>query len=129
MAIAATIKKDIAAGVENFMTIFKRRDAAGMAELYTENGQLMPPNSDFVTGKLGIQAVWQSVMDMGVKEAKLEIVELEDHGGTAIEVGKYTMFGEGGQVADSGKYIVIWKNEAGKWKLHRDIWNSSVAQK
>ena len=78
MAIAATIKKDIAAGVENFMTNFKRRDAAGMAELYTEDGQLMPPNSDFVTGKLGIQAVWQSVMDMGVKEAKLEIVELED---------------------------------------------------
>ena len=128
MAIAATIKKDIAAGVENFMTTFKRKDAAGMAELYTEDGQLMPPNSDFVTGKLGIQAVWQSVMDMGIKEAKLEIVELEDLGDTAVEVGKYKMFVEGGQAADSGKYIVIWKKEAGQWKLHRDIWNSSVAQ-
>ena len=128
MAIAASIQKDIAAKVESFMATFSSGNAAGMAELYTEDGQLMPPNVDFVTGKPGIQEVWQSVMDMGVKEAKLEIVELEDHGDTAIEIGKYTMFVEGWQVADSGKYIVIWKKEAGQWKLHRDIWNSSVAQ-
>ena len=27
---------------------------------------------------------------------------------------------------DSGKFIVIWKQEGGQWKLHRDIWNSSM---
>jgi ketosteroid isomerase-like protein len=27
---------------------------------------------------------------------------------------------------DRGKYIVVWKDEGGKWKLHRDIWNSSL---
>ncbi|MCG6957208.1 MAG: hypothetical protein LJF04_14560 [Gemmatimonadetes bacterium] len=25
-----------------------------------------------------------------------------------------------------GKCVVIWKNEDGAWKLHRDIWTSSV---
>jgi hypothetical protein len=29
-------------------------------------------------------------------------------------------------VLDQGKYIVIWKREKGQWKLHRDIFNSSV---
>ena len=27
--------------------------------------------------------------------------------------------------ADSGKYLVVWKNDGGSWKLHRDIWTTS----
>ena len=65
-------------------------------------------------------------MDMGVKEVELETVEAEGHGNTAIEVGKFTLYGADGQVIDKGKYIVIWKKEAGQWKLHRDIFNSST---
>ena len=65
-------------------------------------------------------------MDMGFKTATLEIVEAEGHGDTAIEVSKYTLQGEGGQVLDEGKYIIIWKQEDGQWKLHRDIFNSSL---
>lgn len=82
-----------------------------MANLYTEDGMLLPTGSDFV---------------MGIRQAKLEIVEVEHHGDTAIEVGQYTLSGEGNQVMDQGKYIVIWKQQNGQWKLHRDIWNSSV---
>ena len=65
-------------------------------------------------------------MGMRLQKAKLETVELEDHGTTAVEVGCYTLSG-GGQVMDSGKFIVIWKQEGGQWKLHRDSWNSSMA--
>ncbi|KPJ95745.1 MAG: hypothetical protein AMS18_02335 [Gemmatimonas sp. SG8_17] len=108
-----------------FMASFKSGDAAGIADLYTGDGQLLPAQSDFVTGRDAVQAFWQGAMDMGLKEAKLETVELEDHGATAIEVGRYTLFAEGEQVVDAGKYLVVWKNEAGSWKLHRDIWNTS----
>ena len=108
------------------MAAFNRGDAAGLAALYTDGGQLLPPNAGFLSGQAAIQAVWQSVMDMGVKSADLEIVELEGHDDAAIEISKYTRAGEGGQVLDRGKYIVIWKREAGQWKLHRDIFNSSL---
>jgi len=50
----------------------------------------------------------------------------ESHGDTAIDIGKYTLSGEAGNVMDSGKYVVILKQEGGQWKLHRDIWNSSL---
>jgi ketosteroid isomerase-like protein len=65
------------------------------------------------------------LLSMGIKAVMLATVEVEDYGHTAHEVGKYTIQGEGGQVTDTGKYVVIWKQEAGQWKLHRDIWNSS----
>jgi uncharacterized protein (TIGR02246 family) len=116
----------IAAANESLAAAFNRGDAAGMATLYTENGQVLPPNSDFVTGRQGVEAFWQAVMDMGIKEVKLESGEVEDHGDTAIEVSTFALMGEGGQVLDKGKYIVIWKQEEGQWKLHRDIFNSNL---
>ena len=115
----------IDAGNQNFMATFGQQDAAGMASLYTANGQLLPANSDVVSGAAGIQAFWQGAFDQGLWEAVLETVELEDHGDTATEVGRYTLTADGGAVADQGKYIVIWKNDGGAWKLHRDIWTTS----
>jgi len=121
------VQAAIAAVNENFMATRNRGDAAGLANFYTENGQLLPTGSDFVTGKAAIQAFLQEGMDRGiVKTVRLEIVEAEGHGDTAIEIGKYTSSGGAGNVIDRGKYVVIWKQEDGQWKLHRDIWNSSL---
>jgi uncharacterized protein (TIGR02246 family) len=120
------VHEDITVANDNFMAAFSRGDASGLAALYTENGQLLPPNGDVVTGKQAIQSFWQALLDMGIKTAKLDIVEVEDHGNTAIEISTYTLQGEGDQVLDQGKYVVIWKQEHGQWKLHRDIFNSSI---
>jgi uncharacterized protein (TIGR02246 family) len=114
----------IAAANETFMATWG--DAAGIAALYTESGQLLPPNSDVVAGRHALQAFFQGLMSMGIKAVKIETAEVEGYGDTAYEVGRYTLAGEGGQVFDRGKYIVIWKQEAGQWKLHRDIFASSL---
>jgi len=124
-----TLKQEIAAANAEFIKAFSNGDAAALAELYTEKAQLLPPNSDFVRGKEAIQAFWQGAIDMGVKQAQLEIVEVEDHGDTAIEVSKFQMLDAEGQVLDYGKYVVIWKKIEGKWKLHCDIFNSSKPAK
>ena len=126
MNASTDLRDAIATQNEQFMAAVKTGDAAGLAALYTENGQVLPPNSDFVTGQEAIESFWQAVMGMGVKEANLEIVEVEGQGDTAIEVSTFALLGEGEQVLDKGKYIVIWKQEEGQWKLHRDIFNSSM---
>jgi hypothetical protein len=40
-------------------------------------------------------------MDMGLKEARTEILEVEAHGDTAIEVSKYILHGKGGAELDA----------------------------
>ena len=125
-SVVTEISDAIVAVNEKFMAAFKVGDAAGIANLYTENGQLLTPNADFLTGREAVQAVWQSILDMGVKEIKLDIVELEGHGDTAIETSTYTLYDESGQQLDKGKYIVIWKQLNGQWQLYRDIFNSSM---
>jgi uncharacterized protein (TIGR02246 family) len=122
---ATEVRVGILAANETFMAAFSRGDAAACAACYTEQGQVLPPNSDVITGREAIQTFWQGAMHMGITAAQLDTVEVEGHDNTAYEVGKYTLQGAGGQVFDTGKYVVIWYQEAGQWKIHRDIWNSS----
>jgi len=124
-ATAADPRSGAEAANRKFMEAFGRGDAANVARLYTSSAQLLPAHSDFVAGTTAIQRFWQGAMDMGLKEAVLETIELEALGDTAYEVGRYTLKAAGGQVADAGKYLVIWRQEGGTWRIHRDIWTTS----
>ena len=84
---SSEVQAAIAAVNENFMAAFNRWDAAGLADFYTENGQLLPTGSDFVTGKVAIEAFLQEAMDRGIKKTvRLETVEAEEHGDTALRL-------------------------------------------
>ena len=120
------VREEIATANDDFMALYGAGDVAGLAALYTEDGMILPPNGDFVKGAEAIQGFWQAMMDMGIKGAKLEIIEVEGFVDTAIEVSKCKLLDGEGQVLDQGKYIVIWKKVDGEWKLHRDIFNSST---
>ena len=113
---------------DKFESTFSNGDLTKLAGFYTENGMLLPSGSDFIKGKLAINEYWQSAMDMGIRYIKIDIIELEQHDDTAIEMSNYTLSGSDNEVIDSGKGIVIWKNTSDGWKMHRDIWTSSLEQ-
>ena len=100
-------------------------DAAAAAALYTEDGKFLAPNADFFSGRDAIQGFFQGAIDGGIKGLNLATLELEIQGDSAHEVGTYELVADGGVVADSGKFIVIWKRIDGNWRLHRDMINTS----
>jgi len=118
------VRMQIEAVNSEFMAAFKRRDASAIARLYTDRGQLFAANTDIISGADGMREFWQGAFGRGLTGATLETLELDVSGDTAIEVGRYRLQA-GEALADQGKYIVVWKNEGGRWKLHRDIWNTS----
>ncbi len=113
-----------------WMEAVKRGDPASLAALYTEDATLLPPNSEAIRGRQGIEAFFKAGMQMGISEATLETVDVEYLGDVAYEVGAYTMKiePEGGQAtADKGKYVVVWKRDGdGPWKLAIDMWNTNT---
>jgi ketosteroid isomerase-like protein len=86
---------------------------------------VLPPGSEPITGRPGIQAFWQGGMDIGIKAVKLETEEVTHRADAIFEVGRYALEAAGGQLLDRGKYVVTWQRHAEEWKLHRDIWNTS----
>lgn len=120
------VKAQIEKANAEFMAAFAKGDAAAIAKMYSSDASVFAPNADVIQGADGIQKLWKGAMDMGVKSVKLQATEVEAHGTIANEVGSYSMMAADGKEIDRGKYIVIWKREGNAWKLHRDIWNTSM---
>ena len=123
-------RSEIESLLPGFNDAIKRGDAAGVAAYYTEGARVLFPRSEMITGRQAIQARWQRIMDRGVIENNIEIVELVPMGeNAAYEIGKYTTkttLESGVTVTDKGKYVVIWKHDGESWKLDVDIINTSL---
>jgi ketosteroid isomerase-like protein len=124
------IRSEIESQLQPFMDAIKKGDAVELAAMYTEGARILPSNTEMITGRQGIQAMWQNMMDSGLKELALEILELVPMGDKdAYEIGKYRMKIEpepGVTVEDVGKYVVIWKHDGESWKLDVDMFNTNL---
>lgn len=113
-----------------FAEAYNRGDAAGVAQIYTENARSLPPNKEMKQGREAVQESTEADFAMGVTDLSLTAVSVEVHGNTAYEIGKYTVnVAPAGQpvIRDSGKYVAIWKKQPdASWLIDVDIWNSSM---
>lgn len=124
---AMEYRSAIAAANQRFMEAFRRGDAAGLASLYTADGQILPPYHNIITGRTNIQAFWQGLLDTGLKTATLQTTEAKANGHFAVEVGRYTFLDADDRLRDAGKYVVVWRRDMDSWLLHQDIWNTDLA--
>ncbi len=106
--------KAIADGINN-------GDSGLAASSYTADGAVLPPGAPRMDGREAIKGFWQAAIDMGLTDVTIDPGEVEILGDVATDVG--TLSGRLGDAELTGKYIVIWKNGPGGWRVHRDIWN------
>jgi uncharacterized protein (TIGR02246 family) len=106
---------------------FASGDARAVAAIYTANGQVLAAGSEPVTGTAGITKLIQAFFDEGAAKVELTPLEIYGQGRYATEVGRYVIKDKAGKATDHGKYVELWRLEGGAWKLHRDIFNTSVA--
>ncbi len=129
---AAPSADDVRAAIEASNRAFgeavRAADTGAIAALYTEEGAVLPPNGAKATGRAAVTEFWGAALASGIAGAVLTTEEVDYAGGdTAAEVGSAVLTAKDGSVADEGKYVVLWKQEAGAWRMHRDIWNSNRA--
>lgn len=108
------------------MNAFEQGDTTALAGFYTADAKIFPANNQIIDGQAAIGKFWTITMQMGIKKVLFETTSAQKFGNLAIEEGNYSLFVGGNQMVDQGKYIVTWKQEGGKWKVYRDIWNNST---
>ncbi|NTW25804.1 MAG: DUF4440 domain-containing protein [Lentimicrobium sp.] len=108
------------------MAAFTQGDTVALAAFYTVDAKIFPANNQIFDGQAAIVKFWTTTMQMGIKKVLFETVTAKKFGKLAIEEGNYSLFVQGDQLVDQGKYIVTWKQEGGKWIIFRDIWNNST---
>ncbi len=121
-ARADEVRQAVDAGNRAFIAAFLRGDARAVADLYTEDAQVIAPGAPVARGRSAIAAAWQKAMDSGIKDVRLDTADVESAGDLAYETGTVRLVGKDGAVS-AERYVVVWKRAGGQWKLHRDIWN------
>jgi ketosteroid isomerase-like protein len=125
-----------AADARSLDELQKRVDAAIMAgdmdtysALLTADAVLMPPSGPAVEGRDAIlawsRAFAKSFSFEAYQPADAELVIAGDWAfrRASFRVTLAPLAG-GPKVIDSGKFIILYKRDGGKWKVARDIWNS-----
>ncbi len=119
-----SVREVIDAGNQAFIENFFHGDARAVANLYTEDAKVIAPGAAVASGHVAIAAFWQAVMDTRVKSITLSTGDVQSTDDLAYEDGVVKIVGANDEVTE-GRYVVIWKNVNGAWKLHRDIWNQA----
>ena len=123
----AAAKTAIDASNAEFGTLAGKMDSVGLAALYTSDAKFMVPNMPAFSGRANIQSGFAGMFaETGQIGLKLTANEVSGNEEMVNEVGTYSMTDKNGKEIDKGKYIVLWKMEDGKWKIHRDVFNSDM---
>jgi ketosteroid isomerase-like protein len=103
-----------------------KRNIAALDDVYTADARILPPGAEMVSGRENIKNFWKGAIEsMNVSAVKLETVDFQALGDTGIEIGRATLLFSGAPDV-TVKYVVVWKQEDGKWKWHIDIWNPNA---
>jgi ketosteroid isomerase-like protein len=121
-----SVKAQIAGSNAVFGDCFGKNDSTSFVNCYTENGCINPPGMPQMCGRAAIGAFFSEGVKMGMRQIKITIGEVLGGKDGVTETGKYEVFGDGGVSFEKGKYMVMWIEENGKWKMHRDVWNSDT---
>lgn len=137
----ARISREVAAARPTFDAVARtwERYVAGnepdsIAMLFTEQGELLPPNARPAVGRPAIQAFQAQMLSQGATTLSISTDEVLVNGPLAVSRGGYTLDIKPGPhsaagmkaIADTGKYLLHWHQVSGKWLVADLAWNSNV---
>jgi len=133
---SAAAKQAIDANNARWAALTAAGHADSIADFYHSSAVILPPNMAPVHGRDAIRAFFATMNGMASPPPVLTLraESVWASGPMAVELGRWNFAWAAGSkrppgapAADSGKYIVRWVNEGGRWLMAQDIWNSDVA--
>jgi ketosteroid isomerase-like protein len=108
--------------------------ADSIAEFYVADAVLMPPNMATIHGKEAVRAFFATINAIEPRPTlTLRAVTVVANGPVAVETGRWhwafpagATLPPGTPAVDSGKYIVRWAEQNGRWLMVDDVWNSDL---
>jgi ketosteroid isomerase-like protein len=131
---SASAKQAIDAANAQWPRLTSTGHADSIAEFYTADAVIMPPNMATMKGKDAVRAFFAEIN--GIEPRPILTLRAETvvaHGPVAVETGRWhwaypagAKLPPGTPAVDSGKYMGRWEQQNGKWLMVEDIWNSDL---
>lgn len=124
----AQIKTDIQSAENAWATALNARDLDALMALYTDDAVSMPDNAPMLVGKDAIRKSQEQEFanTPAGRTYSFEVLDIYANGNTVTETGKSTYKDAAGQVTGTGKYMVVWEKQGGKYLCVREIYNGDA---
>ena len=104
-------------------------NAAACADLYADDGAIMPTGQPAAKGREAIQGVWQAMFDMPGFSLTFESekITVSASADMALDIGTYVLRAGEGEAAmiENGKFVIGWVKRDSEWQIATDIFNSN----
>ena len=116
---------------KKFSRLMLDNDLEGMLDYYADNCISLPSYQPMMRGHAAMREAHKQQHESGMKITAFELTatDVMADGNMAIEIGTYTIsmtIPEMGAMDDLGKYMNVWENQGGDWKLRADMWNTDM---
>ena len=131
---SASAKQAIDAANAQWPRLTSSGHADSIAEFYAADAVIMPPNMATMRGKDAVRAFFATINTIDPRPTlTLRAVTVVASGPVAVETGRWhwayaagAKLPPGTPAVDSGKYIVRWAQQNGRWLMVDDVWNSDL---
>jgi len=120
------VKAEIQEKTKFFTKAHITKDTAYLNNSFTIDAKVFPPNSEIVSGLKAISKLNYDWVNYGVHEFNEVTTSFYGSKDYVIDEGIYYLRYGKENTIDKGKYINIWKNVNGEWKIFSNIWNTNL---
>ena len=132
MAAFGDVPEDVRAQIEARTRQFTQAHIDGDVALingcFTSDARVLAPGAHAVIGLEAISSLNKEWVEYGVYEFTETSTHTYGTGSYVIDEGVYFLRYGPERVEEHGKYINIWTQEDGEWKIFSNIWNTSPTE-
>ena len=121
--IAESAESQVRAALQHYAQLIGKMDNAGIAALFTQDGEVVNPGRDPIKGPAAIEAFLKQFSDYHVLSEMMIPQKTQVDGDRAEQEGtfKQRVRGPDGNVIDvSGTFTIVWiRDSSGAWRIQR----------
>jgi ketosteroid isomerase-like protein len=103
-------------------------DVATIDAMFTRDATSFPPGAEPAVGPEALHALTVNFLKVGITTFTERTTTLYGNSELLIDQGEYEITYGPRNTVERGKYVNVWKQEDGAWKIQTNIWNESPAR-
>lgn len=112
------LEKEIELRLREYESHLKNGDSIALGNMYMEDAEIIPS----VVGRENITKVFGRMIKGGTTGSSFKTTKLWGNEQLLVEDGTGTWSHTNGTIVGSGRYLLVWGKDDGKWKILRDTW-------
>lgn len=98
-------------------------DVATIDAMFAPGAKSYPPGADAVSGVPALHDFTVEYLAAGVTEFREETIDFYGNAEYVVDAGTYVVTYGADPVTERGKYLNVWRQVDGHWKIQSNMWN------